>query len=463
MRTIETAALTLEPQLARHADEMFEVLSDPAIYEYENQAPASLDALRRRYAALESRRSPDGVDQWLNWVIRLPHGEAIGYVQATVWPDGRAAIAYELGSAWWGRGLARRAVEAMVDELVAQHDVQRLSAVLKRANLRSRRLLERLGFELASQDEQRRRGVDADELLMERAARTALPAHPPSASDRLRALARRVAAAHVVAGAPPPMALVSGSTVDDIADARSDVDMSAVYESLPPGADLRAACAAAGGLPWFWQAGNLADGSLVVAFKLEGVEVQIGYSDFATLEREIDEVVVRHNPDTPLHKLAEGLLKAEPLLDADRLRSLQAKVAVFPPALGRAMAQHFIGRVTPWRAIAQLLHRDAALWCRELQVEACYKLIGALAGLNGVYFTTFQFKRMTRFAANLKRAPADFSSRIDALLQAETGAAFDALHALEGEVVELLGEQWSDLDLAAVRERRAAYAPGGVG
>ena len=197
--------------------------------------------------------------------------------------------------------------------------------------------------------------------------------------------------------------------------------MSVVYESLPPEADLRAACATAGGLPWFWQAGNLADGGLVVAFKLEGVEVQIGYSDFATLEREIDEVVVRHNPDTPLHKLAEGLLKAEPLLDADRLRSLQAKVAVFPPALGRAMAQHFIGRVTPWRAIAQLLHRDAALWCRELQVEACYKLIGALAGLNGVYFTTFQFKRMTRFAAKLKRAPADFSSRIDALLQAETG------------------------------------------
>jgi len=460
MRTIETAALRLEPQLTRHADEMFGVLSDPAIYEYENQAPASLDALRRRYAALESRRSPDGAEQWLNWVIRLPHGEAIGYVQATVFPGGRAAIAYELGSAWWGRGLARRAVEAMVDELVAQHGVQRLSAVLKRANLRSRRLLERLGFELASQDEQRRCGVDAHELLMERAAR---PALPQSTSDRLRALARRVAAAHVVAGSPPPMALVSGSTVDDIADARSDVDMSVVYGRLPPEADLRAACAAAGGLPWFWQAGSLADGSLVVAFTLDGVEVQIAYSDVATLEREIDEVVVRHNPDTPLHKLAEGVLKAEPLLDADRLRALQAKVAAFPPALSRAMAQHFIGRVTPWRTIAQLLHRDAALWCRELQVKACYKLIGALAGLNGVYFTTFQFKRMTRFAAKLKRAPADLPGRIDALLRAETGAAFDALHALEGEVIELLVDEWPDLDLAPVHERRAAYAPGGVG
>lgn len=279
----------------------------------------------------------------------------------------------------------------------------------------------------------------------------------PSASDRLRGLARRVAQAHVGAGRPPPMSLVSGSTVDDIADARSDVDMSVVYEVLPPEVELRAACEAAGGLPWFWQTGSLADGSLVVAFRLDGIEIQIGYSDFATLDREIDQVVVRHNPDTPLHKLAEGLLKAEALLDEPRLRSLQARVAAFPPALGRAMAQHFVARITPWRAITQLLHRDAAVWCRELQVEACYKLIGALAGLNGVYFTTFQFKRMTRFAAKLARAPADLPARIEALLKAEPTEAFDALHRLEGEVVDLLAQRWPDLDLAAVRERRAAY------
>lgn len=269
-----------------------------------------------------------------------------------------------------------------------------------------------------------------------------------------RTIAQRVADAH---GAP--LAFVSGSVVDELADERSDVDMSVVYDSLPPEAELRAAGIAAGGLPWFWQSGALADGGLVVAFKLDGTEVQIGYSDFATLNREIDEVLVKHNPDTPLHKLAEGLLKAEPLLGADRLRALQARVAVFPPALGRAMAEHFIGRVTPWRAIGQLVHRDAPLWCRDLQVEACYRLIGALAGLNGVYFTTFQFKRMARFAAKLERAPADLVARIEALLSAETSAAFDALHALEGEVVALLAGQWPDLDLGAVRERRAAYTP----
>src|SRR5437773_10713230 len=105
MRIIETAGFTLEPQIAAHAEEMFLVLSDPAIYEYENKAPPSLEWLRTRFTKLETRRSADGREQWLNWVIRLPSSELVVYVQATVCPEARAAIAYELTSAYWGRGL----------------------------------------------------------------------------------------------------------------------------------------------------------------------------------------------------------------------------------------------------------------------------------------------------------------------------------------------------------------------
>src|SRR5213593_3890807 len=99
MRVIETGSLTLEPQTAAHAEEMFTVLSDPAIYEYENEPPPSVDWLRARFTKLESRRSTNGQEQWLNWVIRLPTSELIGFVQATVRSKGRAAIAYELSSA----------------------------------------------------------------------------------------------------------------------------------------------------------------------------------------------------------------------------------------------------------------------------------------------------------------------------------------------------------------------------
>jgi RimJ/RimL family protein N-acetyltransferase len=167
VRAIHAENLTLEPQTAAHAEQMFVVLSDPAIYAYENEPPTSLQWLRERYTRLESRRSPDGRQQWLNWVIRLPTSELAGYVQATVEADGRAAIAYELSSAHWGRGLAARAVQAMITELGDGYRVRLLTAVLKRDNQRSRRLLERLGFTQRS-DWPPKQGVEADELFMQR-------------------------------------------------------------------------------------------------------------------------------------------------------------------------------------------------------------------------------------------------------------------------------------------------------
>jgi ribosomal-protein-alanine N-acetyltransferase len=170
MRTLVTGDLTLEPQAAAHAAEMFVVLSDPAIYTYENAPPASVEALRARYERLESRRSGDGAEQWLNWVIRRAGSGLIGYVQATVRTNGSAAIAYELASPHWGHGFGRRATQAMVDELVERYRVTALFAVAKRENARSIRLLERLGFRPAGGEVRALSSVEPDEVLMVMAA-----------------------------------------------------------------------------------------------------------------------------------------------------------------------------------------------------------------------------------------------------------------------------------------------------
>lgn len=166
MNAIEAGGMRLEPQVAAHADEMFVVLSDPAIYEFENAPPASLDWLRTRFTKLETRLSGDGTEQWLNWVIRLPGSGLIGYVQATVTGKGDATIAYELSSPHWGRGLGYQAVQAMISELQSHYGVRRLYAVFKRANFRSRRLLERLGFTAGSPQQCGEQQVEADEDLM---------------------------------------------------------------------------------------------------------------------------------------------------------------------------------------------------------------------------------------------------------------------------------------------------------
>jgi [ribosomal protein S5]-alanine N-acetyltransferase len=166
MRTLHAGDITLEPQTVAHAGEMFVVLSDPAIYTYENAPPPSLEWLRTRFEKLESRRSADGREQWLNWVIRLPTAELAGYVQATVHSDGSSGIAYELSSAYWGRGLASRAARAVIHELVRNYHVTRLFAVAKAANFRSIRMLERLGFSIGGPQAQAAHQLEPDEVLL---------------------------------------------------------------------------------------------------------------------------------------------------------------------------------------------------------------------------------------------------------------------------------------------------------
>ncbi len=166
MREIQTPRLLLIPQTVEHAGAMFKVLSDPALYDYENEAPESLAYLQERFRKLESRRSPDGKESWLNWVVQLAGSELIGYVQATVLEDQSAFIAYELASPYWRNGFGTEAVTALLDELSKHYKITSFLAVLKANNKRSLGLLQKLGFDQATEHLKLRHSVEEDELLM---------------------------------------------------------------------------------------------------------------------------------------------------------------------------------------------------------------------------------------------------------------------------------------------------------
>ena len=147
MTTRVQPIVTLEPRTAAHAEALFAVLAEPALYEFiEEDPPASVELLRRKFARSESRRSPDGSQQWLNWVVRDEALNAAGYVQATVAADLQTHIAYMFGSAFQGRGIASTAVAQMLAIVAAEFGVTTFFAVAERKNSRSVRLAERLGF-----------------------------------------------------------------------------------------------------------------------------------------------------------------------------------------------------------------------------------------------------------------------------------------------------------------------------
>lgn len=177
MNTLHTSRCALEPQVEAHAAEMFFVLSDPAIYEYEGVPPPSIERLALGFRRKETRVSPDGNERWLNWVVRLSSGALAGYVQATVYKSGAAYVAYEFSSKHWRQGIGSAAVRRMLDELRDSYSVHTFVAVLKTANFRSMGLLLQLGFEPGTKEDAVRYEAQADETTLVMAATSANGAH----------------------------------------------------------------------------------------------------------------------------------------------------------------------------------------------------------------------------------------------------------------------------------------------
>jgi RimJ/RimL family protein N-acetyltransferase len=116
---LSSARLRLVPLTVADAAEMVGVLSGDALYAFTGGAPPGLDELRARYAGQVAGRSPDGREEWRNWILRRqPGGQAVGYVQATITGEGRRAeIAWVVGLEWQGQGYATEAARALVSWL----------------------------------------------------------------------------------------------------------------------------------------------------------------------------------------------------------------------------------------------------------------------------------------------------------------------------------------------------------
>jgi RimJ/RimL family protein N-acetyltransferase len=144
---LETDRLELIPLAERFADEMYDGLQSPQLYEYiAGSPPPNREWLRERYRHLETGRSPDSCELWLNWLLReRMTGRFVGHVQATV-KSRTTFIAYLLFLQEWGAGYAREAVARMLLSLERDYGVKEFVATVHVGNQRSILLLERLGF-----------------------------------------------------------------------------------------------------------------------------------------------------------------------------------------------------------------------------------------------------------------------------------------------------------------------------
>ncbi len=141
----------LEPQAEHHAAGLFKALQPREIYQFlDGEPPVSVEAVQQRIVRQNNGPQDGSRTRWLNWVVFVDNTVA-GYTQATVDADGTANLAYVFSPLFWGKSVAYQACHLTIAELGESGLAHRLIADTEINNIRSRRLLIRLGFELITE------------------------------------------------------------------------------------------------------------------------------------------------------------------------------------------------------------------------------------------------------------------------------------------------------------------------
>lgn len=270
-----------------------------------------------------------------------------------------------------------------------------------------------------------------------------------SASAYLVALARKLAVAYLQHTQPTAI-LLTGSAAEGTSDYYSDLDLILYYTALPSEAQIASARAANGGID-FRDLGPRTPTQCAEDYFVHNVECQVAHITCAAWEADMDRVLQDLDVESPIQKALGGLLAGLPLYGAAQIGQWQARAAAYPPALATAMIQHYLQFWPLWYLEERLAVRDATLWIHETLVESAYQILGVLAGLNRVYYSRFQFKRLGKFVAGLAVAPVDLAARIEQMLMASPPVAIRTLATLVTETTALVQTYMPDVMPVATR------------
>lgn len=149
-KTLETSRLILRQFLPEDAEPMFRNwASDATVTEFLTWPPHKSVALTQML--INDWISKYGEPTYYNWGIEEKEcGEVIGNISVVHFNEKleSADIGYCLGKAWWGQGIMPEALRAVIDYLLGEVELNRVSAYHDSNNPKSGRVMAKAGMKL---------------------------------------------------------------------------------------------------------------------------------------------------------------------------------------------------------------------------------------------------------------------------------------------------------------------------
>lgn len=247
--------------------------------------------------------------------------------------------------------------------------------------------------------------------------------------------------------------MVTGSVAEGLCDEYSDCDVMLYYDELPSEQELNLARQQNQGSELIEILGDRQEGAFGETLFINGVECQFAHATIAQWEKEISSILEEFDVQSPIVKGMSGILIGIPLYGETLIQQWKAKVANYPDGLAQSMVEHYLKFFPIWGMQEKLARRDTTLWYSQILVESAQNILGVLSGLNRLYYSTFQFKRMGKFIEQMSIAPTNLTSRLESLFRAEPYVAANQIEQLVQETLDLVDTYMPQVDTSSVRRK----------
>ena len=144
-RPIDTDRLSLRPIQLADAEDLFEIMRDPAVGAAMGEPPLEdMGAVRARIGSWISGPGSDQDERWLNWIARTHDGRPVAHLAATV-RGSLAWVAWIVGIDHQRRGYATEAALAIMDHLAA-NGISAFAATIREGHEASEGVARNLGM-----------------------------------------------------------------------------------------------------------------------------------------------------------------------------------------------------------------------------------------------------------------------------------------------------------------------------
>jgi hypothetical protein len=264
--------------------------------------------------------------------------------------------------------------------------------------------------------------------------------------DKRRALAEIVAPAYA---ANPKVAgvLLAGSVARGLADAFSDIEIDVYWHTAPTDEDLSTPIERSG---WPIVYRHVDENEWPDGFLSGGVKVDTSQFLVGTIDRWLDDALVRADTEPEYQVRITAIQHGRPLYGAGLIERWRAKAAAYPDTLAHAMVAEYAS-FRPRYLLEMLAARDDVLLLHQDLVAAEQMILSVLMGVNRVYAPHPFHKWLDWEIGQLKYAPPDLNRRLRQILRAEPRAAVDQLNQLIEETFALIEQHLPEFDTSAAR------------